>query len=306
MRLKGLDLNLLIVLDALLKERSVSLAAISLKLGQSAVSSALARLREHFGDELLMPLNRQMVPTRLALDLQGSVVEFLRGLDAIVHAQPEFVPRETRREFVMLCSDYIAETFVPRVVQRLAEHAPDATLAVRPLSAAASSVSDDFAKRGAHFSIMPTEYCTALHPRAELFHERFVAVVWRDNPTIDETLTLDDLRDRPQITMQFSDAVPDGIDARQLAMAGIARRNRVVVDQFALALELIVGTPYLALVPRRLAEQWSQTEAVRVLELPDAVGRIEFNEALQWSESHIEDPALEWFRDLVIDTARMH
>ncbi|KWO64993.1 LysR substrate-binding domain-containing protein [Burkholderia ubonensis] len=306
MRLKGLDLNLLMVLDALLKERSVSLAATSLGLGQSAVSSALSRLREHFADELLVQLNRQMVPTALALDLHGPVKEWLQRIDSIVHAQAEFDPRRIRREFVVLCSDYVAETFIPRIVGLLAEQAPDATIVVRPLDAAATALPEGLARRGAHFCILPSEHCSPARPRAHLFHERFCAVIWRDNKEIGDTLTVEQLRELPFVAVQFSDDSPDALDARPLILSGVFRKTRIVVDQFMLAAQAVVGTGYITLVPYRLGRQWADSLPLRLLELPYGSPNIEFDEALQWNESQFADSSLQWFRDLMLEAANNH
>ncbi|WP_322067242.1 LysR family transcriptional regulator [Burkholderia ubonensis] len=306
MRLKGLDLNLLTVLDALLKERSVSRAATSLDLGQSAVSSALARLREHFEDELLVPLNRQMVPTALALDLHGPVKEWLQGIDSIVHAQPEFNPRDLRREFVVLCSDYVAETFMPRLIRLLAEEAPGATIAVRPLDASVTALPEGLARRGAHFCILPSEHCSHARPRAHLFHERFCAVVWQDNPDIGETLTLGQLRELPHVAVQFSDDSPDALDARPLVLSGVVRKTRVVVDQFMLATQAVIGTTYITLIPYRLGRQWADSLPLRLLELPEGSPNIEFDEVLQWNEAQLADQSLHWFRDLILEAAKIH
>jgi len=307
-RLKGLDLNLLIVLDALLKERSVSLAASSLQLGQSAVSSALSRLREHFSDDLLLRLNRQMVPTALALELEEPMRELLRGMDSIVHALPDFTPKETQREFVVLCSDYVADTFMPRVIRRLVEDAPQSALAIRPVNStpASASAADEIARRGAHFQIMPTDYCVSAESRVHLFNERYCCAVWRDNPHVGAALTYDNLRLLPQIAMQFSDTSPDAIDARPLMQAGLHRKTRATADQFLLALEMVVGTPYLAMVPWRLAHKWASALELRVLEFPEVIGNIEFAAALQWSEGQMDDPALRWFRDVIVEAANEH
>lgn len=308
MRLKGLDLNLLVVLDALLKERSVSLAAASLQLGQSAVSSALSRLREHFSDDLLLRLNRQMVPTALALELEEPVRDLLQSMDSIVHAQPDFMPKNSHREFVVLCSDYVADTFMPKVIRRLAAEAPDAALAIRPLNGALSlaTPAEDIARRGGHFQILPAEFCVPGEPRVHLFHEHYCCAVWRDNPHVGESLTYDGLRQLPQIAMQFSDSSPDAIEARPLILSGLNRPTRATADQFLLALELVVGTPYLAMIPSRLARKWESMLNLRVFELPEAVGRIEFDAALQCDEGQMDDPALRWFRDVIVETACEH
>lgn len=308
MRLKNLDLNLVIVLDALLRERSVSIAAVSLNLGQSAVSSALARLREHYRDELLTPVNRQMVPTALALELQGAVTEWLQGVDSIVNTQTEFNPQQTPREFVVLCSDYISATFIPGLITRLAEQAPNASLAIRPLNTypLASSPTENIARRGAHFSILPSEYCSPTHGSSELFHERFCCVAWSGNPLVHDHLSLQLLHDLQHVAVQFSDDTPDALDARTLAMSGISRMSRVVVDQFMLAAELVTGTSYITMVPLRLGRLMAESLPLRVFELPPGTGKFEFIEALQWNQGQLDDPALRWFRDLVIETAAGH
>ena len=107
MRFQGLDLNLLVTLDRLLKERNVSRAAQKLCLSQSATSDALARLREYFGDELLVLLGRQMVLTPRAVELAAAVRNVLMQVEGRIIKRPQFDPTIARREIRIVASDFM-------------------------------------------------------------------------------------------------------------------------------------------------------------------------------------------------------
>ena len=108
MRFKRLDLNLLVALDLLLETRSVSQAATRMNLSQPAMSSALARLREYFGDELLVADGKRLYPTPYAELLMPRVRDCLGRLDALVSSPSTFEPSTSQRRFSIICSDYIA------------------------------------------------------------------------------------------------------------------------------------------------------------------------------------------------------
>lgn len=309
MRLKGLDMNLLIVLDALLTERSVSLSAVSLNLGQSAVSAALGRLRQHFEDELLIPLNRQMVPTALAANLQTQVHALLQRADAIVHAQPEFDPRKARRDFVVLCSDYMAGTYIPHVIRRLAEEAPCSSLSLRPLTASQlvkMNTADDFERRGADFSILPEEFCSPRYPHTSLFCEKYCCVAWTDNADIGDTLRFEQFRELPHVAVQFVEPVPNIVESRLVSRIGVSFTVQVAVDEYLLVPDLIIGTQCIAVVPVRFAQSLVSHLPLRILDLPEPAGPIDINEMLQWNAAHENDPALIWFRNLMIEAAHSY
>lgn len=309
MRLNGLDLNLLVVLDALLVERSVSLAAISLNVGQSAVSAALARLREHFDDELLIPLNRQMVPTALAANLQTQVRALLQRVDAIMHTQPEFDPRHARRDFVILCSDYMMDIYMPSVIRRLADEAPNVSLSLRPLTTsyiATMNRSDDFERRGADFLILPEEFASPRHPHVPLFLERYCCIAWSDNAEIGQTLDINQFREMPHVAVRFVEPAPNVIESRLLAKGVSSLRTRVVVDEYLLVPDLVIGTSCLGIVPLRFAQSLVPHMPLRILDLPSSAGPIDVREMLQWNGPLSDDPALSWFRNVMVEAAHTY
>src|SRR3954466_10757519 len=105
MRFKGLDLNLLAACDALMTTRSVSRSAERLNLSQPAMSAALARLRQFFGDELLVLQGKRMHPTAFADELMPQVRESLQALEAILAQSPNFDPATSQRSFRIVTSD---------------------------------------------------------------------------------------------------------------------------------------------------------------------------------------------------------
>ena len=106
MRLNKLDLNLLVALDAMLTETSITVAAQRLHMSQSAMSNALGRLRDHFQDKLLVQVGRRMEITPRGLVLREAVRDVLMRIDTTIAAQPEFDPAKSEREFTLLVSDY--------------------------------------------------------------------------------------------------------------------------------------------------------------------------------------------------------
>ena len=117
MRYQKLDLNLLAALDLLLTDRSVSVAATEMRMTQSAMSNALSRLRDYFGDDLLVKVGRRLEPTPRAEALREPVREVLRRVDWTIAAQPTFNPARSDRVFNLLVSDYTLATLVPEILK---------------------------------------------------------------------------------------------------------------------------------------------------------------------------------------------
>src|SRR5438270_4095952 len=124
--LPNLDLNLLLSLDALLEQRGVTRAAQQLGLSQPALSASLARLRRHFGDELLTRVGNEYRLTPLAAHLKPRVRLALEGVERVFTAQPEFDPAQSTREFSVFMSDYAAAVLGSPLAELLGEEAPSA------------------------------------------------------------------------------------------------------------------------------------------------------------------------------------
>ena len=128
MNLNRLDLNLLVALDVLLTERSITHAAEHLNLSPSATSGALARLRVFFDDELLTQIGRRMAPTPLGESLQASVRDCLLHVQATIDIRPQFDPLNSKRNFRLMMSDYVSTVLMPGALRRLQREAPGITI----------------------------------------------------------------------------------------------------------------------------------------------------------------------------------
>ena len=132
MNLANLDLNLLVTLDALLEQRSVSKAAEQIGLSQPAVSAQLARLRRHFGDDLLARFGNQYRLTPLAIQLRSRVRTAVTGVERVFAAEPDFNPASTSREFSLVMSDYGVAVLGPLLAAELATEIAGRASAVHP------------------------------------------------------------------------------------------------------------------------------------------------------------------------------
>ena len=167
MRFHGLDLNLLVALDALLTHQNVTRAAGQLNLSQSALSGALARLREHFDDELVVPIGRRMEPTPLARTLAEPLHEILLKTKSLVTATPTFDPH---RRISIIASDYSTEIFMLDLVTDVAREAPGIKIA---LEEPTTETFEKFNRGEINLRIIPKCFAFDGHPNERLFDEKF-------------------------------------------------------------------------------------------------------------------------------------
>ena len=200
MNLKGLDLNLLVALDVLLRERSITRGGERLGLSQSAMSGALARLREYFSDPLLVPVGRSLMLTPLAEGLSDPVTRILRDIQAAISTRAEFDPAHSDRRFSIMASDYAFTAFMPQLFARLEREAPSVTLQLRQLS---PDWHEELNRGDIDFLIVPERYAALYDPKAmplwpnaadDLADKPSPHRLYRDEITHSGTLTDDEWR----------------------------------------------------------------------------------------------------------------
>ena len=295
-RLANLDLNLLLSLRALLGERNVTRAAAVLGLSQPAVSAALARLRRHFGDELLTRVGNRYELTPLALRLVDRVETAVGGIERVFSAAPDFDPAATTREFTLLVSDYATTVFGPPLAAAFARHAPGARLRLSPhrpddVAGAAERL------RGVDGLLVPHGFIDDL-PFLDLYEDTWVMLVAEGNSRVGETVTLDDLAALPWVTVYHRPTAFTPA-SQQLRAHGIEPRAQVVVESFLPIPDLVAGTDRVALVQARLAARLRPDDGVRVLPCPFTAAPLV--EAMWWHPMYDADPAHRWLRGLVAD-----
>jgi LysR family transcriptional regulator, nod-box dependent transcriptional activator len=295
MRFNRLDLNLLVALDALLTLKSVSLAAQKLNLSQSAMSNALARLREHFEDELLVPSGRTLHVTPRASLLQGAVRDILIRVDTTICAPLIFNPKESTRQFRIFLSDFTMITLMPHLMALCNDRAPRVTFDFLPQSNDPQKLLE---RDEADLLIIPNFYCDNEHPHEVLFSEEFRCVVWTKGAfaKVTNKMSLKAFQEAGHVVMKPPGSAPS-FEGTIIEQNGIARRVEVQTFSFFGALSLVVGTDRIATVHRRLAEYGENVLPLKVLQHP--VKFPSMQQAMQWQRFRTNDPGLIWLRQLM-------
>jgi len=262
MRFHGLDLNLLVALDALLTHQNVTRAAEQLNLSQSALSGALARLREHFDDELVVSIGRRMEPTPLARTLAEPLHEILLKTKSLVTTTPTFDPQTSNRRISIIASDYSTEIFMLDLVSALAGEAPGIKIA---LEEHITETFEKFNRGEINLRIIPKSFAFEGHPNERLFDEKYVCVAWKGNKHIGDLLTLEQYQSLQHVVRYSRGALQTTFDQQFLDQAGFSRNVSVTVPHFSLVARLVVGTERIATVHARLAELYARTLPIRIL-----------------------------------------
>ena len=298
MNLANLDLNLLVTLDALLEQRSVSRAAEQMGLSQPAVSAQLARLRRHFGDELLARFGNQYRLTPLASQLRNRVRMAVTGVERVFAAEPDFSPPTTSREFSLAMSDYGLALLGAKLAAELAQHAPGAKLR---FTANTPAMVDQAMQSmtGIDLLVMPHGFTDGLSHH-DLYRDTWVCLVGTSNTEVGDALTVDHLRTLPWVA-SYSGPTAATPASRQMRTLGIEPKVRVVTENFLAIPDLIAGTDRIALVQRRLADRLPDGSRVRTLPCPFEADPMV--EAMWWHPMYDDDPEHRYLRGLVLSVS---
>ncbi|MFE4754952.1 LysR family transcriptional regulator [Streptomyces mirabilis] len=292
MNLNRVDLNLLVALDALLTEQSVTLAAERLHIGQSAMSATLGRLRKLFNDPLLVKQGRRLAPTPFARSILPAVRDVLDRVDALLVAESAFHPDADHRDFSITANDYIAATFIRPLIATLATEAPNVRLHVRP---AGHDFAEPLSRGETDLLIIPKDVFPGYAdlPHTDLFSDRYVCAVDADNKDVGDTLTRADFEALPYLAVNFGTR-PTSAEL-QLDALGVVRNTQAIIETFTLAPFMLGGTRLLTLIQERLALAVDPPSKLRLLEPPIPLRPITM--VMIWNERDTIDPAHKWLRE---------
>lgn len=293
MRFNRLDLNLLVALDHLMTLRSISRTAEKMHLSQPAMSNALARLREYFGDPLLVQVGRQTELTPKAKAMQFAVRDILVRIEATVASEAVFDPAVSDREFRILLSDFSMIVLMPTVLALARDQAPGIRFRLQPQLTTPSQAIE----RGeADLLIVPHQLLSPRNPWELLCQEELVCIAWKDGPYGREPLTQEMYVKARHIRMTPPNA-PYFPDEEMLERADVRREIDVQCYSFASMPFLICGTDRLATMQRSLAERLrSETDIVIH---PNPIGLPPLRQTLQWHVHRDADPGIRWLNSLL-------
>lgn len=299
MHVFGIDLNLLVLLRALLAEQSVTRAAKRVGLSQPATSHALKRLREHLGDPLFIRSGRELVPTPRALALREPIERALAGLERALASPRPFDPATARRSFTIGTTDYGQLVLLPRMLERLTSVGP--TIDVRVRDHADRSLSDWLAEEGNDVIIGPLGSAAKPDVRhRKLFTERFVSLVRNGHPRVKGRLTL-----KTFASLRHAFVAPRGTrggavdDA--LRVRGLERRVALLIPHFLVAPQVIARSDLIVTLGERVARSFAEQLPLQVLSPPLSLPT--FDVSLIWHAKMDADPAHAWLRDFIVGCA---
>lgn len=299
MRYRRLDLNLLVALDVLLTERSVTRAAAKLHVTQPAMSGSLARLRDYFGDPLIVQVGRQMELTPLAEALAGSVHDIMLRIDAAIATEPEFDPASSKRHFTIGASDYVIQVLMFDLIRSLAPQAPAVTFEFRQVT---SHSMQDLAAGELDMVIGPEIDILSEHPNQPLFEDTYVVVAWKDSKVLHDDLSFDEYMGLGHVVFRSEHNGNPFLERWFLKQYGDSRRVEVIAHSFMLVAEAVIGTDRIATLQTRLARRLARTMPLRVIEPPLELPRL--TEVLQWNSHRDAEPAHQWLREQIIASAQ--
>lgn len=298
MRLKGLDLNLLVALDILLEEKNVSRSAERLHLSQPAVSSALGRLREYFNDDLLVMHGKRMIPTSYAHSLVPEVKRILGHVEGLISMSAEFDPLRSERVFTLMASDYITSVLVNPMVPELRRIAPGIGLDIRLPE---ELLNVDFERGEIDLMLVPDEFLLEGHPAELLFEERHVVLGCRDNTAFDGTISSDAFFDLNHIAVTLGPSRLPSFTERTLAAEGHSRRVDIYSPYFSAVPWMLMGTNRIAVLQERLAKMFASVLPLKFAPMPFDFPMMKV--MLQYHGARATDQGQIWLRDWLRATA---
>ncbi|WP_394846291.1 LysR family transcriptional regulator [Pendulispora brunnea] len=294
-------MNLIVALRALLQERNVTRAAKKVGLGQSSMSHALARLRAHFDDPLLVQAGRTMVLTERAKALMGPVEAAIAHFERVFLSRESFDPRTSERTFRIVSTDNLELYLLPRLMAVLAREAPKVDLRFHHLPSnwvEALQRGDCDLKLGRKYAIDPS-----LH-RQDLVEERFVCVLRKGHPlAARKRLTLAEYAGLSHVVVSPSAALGDsvtGLVDELLRKQGAKRRIALSVPNFLVAPFVVAANDLALTVSARLIDSFDRALRLRVVELPLRLATYTLNQV--WAERVHQDEGHRWLRQTVART----
>jgi LysR family nod box-dependent transcriptional activator len=286
-RFKGLDLNLIVALDALLTTRSVSRAAELTCISQPAMSAALARLRDYFDDQLLITGTGLATLSPLGESLRLPAARALGYISDHLVSSGSFDPETSDREFRILAADTVIQGLLAAALQRIAPLAPK----LRYSLLTPNGVSLDKLESGQlDLLIVPERVASPSHPAELLFEEKHTVIACAQCWTSD-TLSLEEFRTADHVEV-FIGGLP--YLPSVLGVPEFDRHIAVRLDQFALVPSFVSGSRRLATFPGMTAEIFSHSAQLRYFRPPFPIPPVRL--AMQWHSRANADVGLQWLR----------
>ena len=293
MYFEKLDLNLLVALDALLETKSVSGAAERIGLTQPALSSALARLRQYFGDELLVQSRPRMLLTTRAEELVQPVREALVFIRSRIAAPATFDPATSRREFRITASDYAFNVLLLPVLLEAGRVAPNITFELLPVD---NNVSERLDRGEVDLIISFGNSLLDNHPRQRLFSDSHAVICW-DQSDHHAGISSESFCQAEHVVVKLGPDMQPVLIEDYLKQQGVQRKIALRVPSFSALAHTVIGTQRLATMYSLHANFFASGLPIKVFPMPIEVPPIQ--EEAQWHRLRSDDQGLRWLLTLL-------
>ncbi len=298
MNLAGIDLNLLVVFDALMTERQVTRAGERLGLSQPATSNALARLRSLTKDELFVRSSGKLQPTPVAIELAQQIQPALSQIQTALAPAPLFDPPNSDRVFNIGMSDYVEFVLLPPLLARLATIAPHVKIQVRSGNRDRQLALLDSGEIDLICGLFPNR--VAWHERQLLFQERFVCVCRCEHPSIGDTISLAEYVNADHLLVSLQEDMVGRVDL-QLAKQNLTRNILVSTPHFLVVPSILARTNLIATLVERVAREFAPILDLKILPCP--LPLTGFSVFMRWHQSMRDRAPNAWLRGIITDIA---
>ena len=294
MQPRRINLNLFVALQAILNSDTLTEAAKSVHVTQSAMSTSLRKLREHFDNPIISYTRGRTELTPLGHALRPRVAEMLQLSLDMLKLREDFDPLTSRATFRLSTIDSVEIIVIPELLRIVTEAAPHVRITSSPVNylnstgALETDVDVAFVREGFHNPNLETEV---------LYADRFVVIVWSGHPGVGDTLTLEQYRSMPQASIQNVVTDAHQIRNRPYALAFDGIEVAVTTRSFAGLVHVVVGTKLIGVIPRRLALVFAQSMPIRILEVPTELPHVRL--LAQWHGYKTSDPAMTWLLGMI-------
>lgn len=290
--LAAIDLNLLVAFESLFQERSVTVAAQRLYLGQPAMSAALGRLRTLFGDELFIRVGREMQPTSKATAIAPGIFAALHQIRHTIQSSQDFDPASEQRDFALGSTDYTSFVVLPKLIAHCHEVAPN--LNFRIIGFEKDTVGD-LLETGAidlALGVFPNPprqtICTPL------FQEHFVGIARKNHPQMmRKPISLEIFANLSHALTTIRRDTTGEVDLA-LASHSLQRRISLTVPHMLVLPSIVASTDLITSLPSRMTNYFSKLNEIEVFELP--VEMQQWTVSMLWSKLSDKDRASCWLR----------
>ena len=296
----GIDLNLLVAFDALMNEQNVTRAATQVGVSQPAMSAALSRLRQLFGDPLFQRSAGGLLPTSRARDLAEPISQALRQIEATLMKKPEFVPEKASLTFKLGLSDYPAFVLLPSLLQALEKDAPGVSLDVRSFNDRDSAVDLlDAGKIDAAIGVPPTHADGRILMQPVL-RDEFITIIASEHPAARRGMSLKTYLDLPHILVS-PEGERYGLVDQALEQQGNKRKLVLTLPHMFAVPAIVARTSMTATLMKRVV--LNSPASYRLIQFPPPVELPEIVFDLIWHRRNSTNPAQQWLRQFIVELA---